>query len=68
MTGDCHVPFCGSPGVKSPRATRPSGGLTALIVDDVFRSDDSMNETARAELHADAACVHGIAAVRTMRR
>ena len=22
MTGDCHVPFCGSPGVKFPRATR----------------------------------------------
>src|SRR6266545_5246929 len=22
MTGDCHVPFCGSPGVRSPRATR----------------------------------------------
>jgi hypothetical protein len=25
MTGDCHVPFCGSPGVRFPRATRPSG-------------------------------------------
>jgi len=23
MTGDCHVPFCGSPGVRFPRATRP---------------------------------------------
>jgi len=22
MTGDCHVPFCGSPGVRFPRATR----------------------------------------------
>lgn len=22
MTGDCHVPFCGSPGVRSPWATR----------------------------------------------
>jgi hypothetical protein len=22
MTGDCHVPFRGSPGVKFPRATR----------------------------------------------
>ena len=22
MTGDCHVRFCGSPGVKFPRATR----------------------------------------------
>src|SRR5436189_6373191 len=25
MTGDCHVPFCGSPGVRSPRATRRLG-------------------------------------------
>jgi hypothetical protein len=24
MTGDCHVPFCGSPGVRFPRATRRS--------------------------------------------
>lgn len=47
---------------------RPLSGQTALIVDDVFRSGDSMNETARAALHASAACVHGIAAVRTMRR
>ena len=23
MTGDRHAPFCGSPGVRSPRATRP---------------------------------------------
>lgn len=23
MTGDCHVPFRGSPGVRFPRATRP---------------------------------------------
>ena len=22
MTGDCHVPFCGSPGVQFPGATR----------------------------------------------
>ena len=22
MTGDCHAPFCGSPGVQIPRATR----------------------------------------------
>ena len=22
MTGDCHAPFCGSPGVRFPRATR----------------------------------------------
>ncbi len=24
MTGDCHAPFCGSPGVRFPRATRHS--------------------------------------------
>lgn len=23
MTGDCHAPFCGSTGVRFPRATRP---------------------------------------------
>ena len=23
MTGDCHAGFCGSPGVRFPRATRP---------------------------------------------
>ena len=22
VTGDCHAPFCGSPGVRFPRATR----------------------------------------------
>jgi hypothetical protein len=22
VTGDCHAPFCGSPGVRIPRATR----------------------------------------------
>jgi hypothetical protein len=29
MTGDCHVPFCGSLGVRFPRATRlrSGGGL-----------------------------------------
>ena len=26
MTGDCHVPFRGSPGVRFPRATRLSSG------------------------------------------
>lgn len=40
----------------------------ALIVDDVFRSGDSMNEAARAALHAGVVRVHGFAAVRTMRR
>ncbi len=25
MTGDCHAPFCGSPGVRFPRATRRCG-------------------------------------------
>jgi hypothetical protein len=29
MTGDCHVPFCGSPGVRSPRATRRVWGCVA---------------------------------------
>ena len=24
VTGDCHAPFCGSPGVRFPRATRPA--------------------------------------------
>ena len=24
MTGDCHAGICGSPGVRFPRATRPS--------------------------------------------
>ena len=43
-------------------------GQTALIVDDVFRSGDRMNEAARAAVYAGAAYVHGIAAVRTMRR
>ncbi len=33
MTGDCHVPFCGSPGVRSPRATRrPSGYVQVAMV------------------------------------
>lgn len=43
------------------------GGI-ALVVDDVFRSGDSMNETARAALEAGASAVYGICAVRTMRR
>lgn len=43
-------------------------GGTALVVDDVFRSGDSMNETARAALAAGASSVYGICAVRTMRR
>jgi hypothetical protein len=27
MTGDCHVPFRGSPGVRFPRATRQPSAL-----------------------------------------
>ncbi|WP_156994254.1 phosphoribosyltransferase [Pseudonocardia acaciae] len=43
-------------------------GMTALIVDDVFRSGESMRETARAAVVAGASLVYGICAVRTMRR
>jgi len=43
-------------------------GSIALVVDDVFRSGDSMNETARAALEAGASTVYGICSVRTMRR
>ncbi len=43
-------------------------GKKALIVDDVFRSGESMNEGARAALEAGAVRVYGICAVRTMRK
>ena len=28
MTGDCHVRFCGSPGVRFPRATQLREGVS----------------------------------------
>ena len=31
MTGDCHVPFRGSPGVRFPRATRISPQLISAL-------------------------------------
>src|SRR3954447_18112750 len=31
VTGDCHARFCGSPGVRFPRATRPGFVLTAEV-------------------------------------
>lgn len=41
---------------------------SVLIVDDVFRSGESMREVARAARAAGARSVYGLAAVRTMRR
>lgn len=33
MTGDCHAPFCGSPGVKSPGPPGdPRGHYTASVL------------------------------------
>ena len=40
MTGDCHVPFCGSPGVKSPRATRPASLQGPRTRSDARRTSD----------------------------
>jgi hypothetical protein len=31
MTGDCHVPFRGSPGVRFPRATRQPSAKPTLV-------------------------------------
>jgi hypothetical protein len=46
----------------------PLHDRSALIVDDVFRSGDSMREVARAARAMGASEVYGICAVRTMRR
>lgn len=46
----------------------PLYGRSTLIVDDVFRSGDSMREVARAARAVGASEVYGICAVRTMRR
>jgi hypothetical protein len=46
----------------------PLHGRSTLIVDDVFRSGDSMGEVARAARAMGASEVYGICAVRTMRR
>ena len=43
MTGDCHVPFCGSPGVRLPRATRRSPDSLLAIE----RTPDATERAAR---------------------
>jgi predicted amidophosphoribosyltransferase len=42
-------------------------GHSGLVVDDVFKSGTSMNETARAARVAGAVSVNGIVTVRTMK-
>jgi hypothetical protein len=31
VTGDCHAGICGSPGVRFPRATRPTDLMCASV-------------------------------------
>src|SRR3954468_21022222 len=50
VTGDCHARFCGSPGVRVPRATR----LTQAEIDGEVRAGTTTEEARRiAELERE---------------